>query len=583
MRLSTILIAINILAFLTSCASLKKNVSEGNESSEIIEKVQLDELQKRKFDYLFYEASREKMKGNIEKAAMYLSECLKIDPTSGATMYELANILASGNEIIKAQALLERAVKIEPDNVWYKLMLADLYQKNKLGNKAISIYEDLASRNPDNEEYIYGLAQLYTQVGEYEKAIKQYDQLEDKLGLNEIIVLEKEKLFLKQEKNKQALAELEKLTDKFPGEARYYGFIADYYMYLKNNDKAKEYYNIVLDKDPNNAMANFSLGNVALLAKDTASFVSFYIKGLENEEVSFELKFQRILPFLMGENKELHKISFLDDFFTSLIKTHPHEARAYIYYGNYLKAINRKESAIEAFKNAIEIENGNELIWQDFLLLHIDIEDFKSLYQYGMQAIEKFPDNAFFYLLTGSSASQIGLNSAAIRILERGLKHSEGNLALKAQILANMGDVYYALKQPDKAFESYDASLAIDELNIVVLNNYSYYLTLENKDLDKAEKMSSKSVEMEPGNSTYLDTYAWVLFKRKRFFEAKYIIERAIDNGGDKSNVIVEHYGDILFMNGDIEGAIEKWKEALDMGNTNEKLPLKIKQKQYIE
>jgi len=582
MRLTFFSLIISVF-FLISCQSVKKAVDTSANASISIKQIELDDLQKRKFDYLFYEASREKMKGNIEKAAMYLSECLKIDPTSSATMYELANILAANNEMVKAQGLLERAVHISPDNIWYKLMLADLYQKNKMGLQAINIYEKLVATDPENEEYIYGLAQLYLQAQEYDKSLKQYDVLEKKLGLNELIILEKEKILLQQGKNKQALSELEKLTNKYPGEARYYGYIADYYLYLKNNEKAKEYYNIVLDKDPNNAMANFSLGNVALMSQDTANFVTYYEKGISNAQVPFESKFQRILPFLVGKEQRIENMSYLNGFFLKLIDAHPHEARGYIYYGNYLKAKGNNKEAIVALRNALDIESSNELIWQDFLLLHIDIQDFTSLYTFGMQAIEKFPSNAFFYLLTGSSASQIDLDTAAIKILEKGLKFTGENIPLQAQFLANIGDVYYSLDQPDKAFKSYDESLKLDELNIVVLNNFSYYLTLENLDLDKAERMSSKCVEMEPGNSTYLDTYAWVLFKRERYFEAKYIIERAMDNGGDSSDVIVEHYGDILYKNGDIDSALIQWNKALEMGNTNKLLPLKIEQKQYIE
>ncbi len=566
-----------------SCQSVKQSTQSSTAGHPAVSLVELDELQKRKFDYLFYEASREKMKGNIEKAAMYLSECLKIDPTSGASMYELANIFAANNEIVKAQGLLERAVQISPENIWYKLMLADLYQKNQMGIQATQIYEKLVIENPENEEYIYGLAQLYLQSKEYDKALKQFDALEGKLGLNEMLILEKEKILLQQGKNKQALSELEKLIAKYPDEARYYGYVADYYLFLKDNDKAKEFYHIVLDKDPSNAMANFSLGNVALLNADTAKFVSYYENGISNPHAPFEAKFQRILPFLVGQNTSLENQYYLNGFFLKLIDAHPHEARAYIYYSNYKKAIGDNEGAIVGLKSALDIESSNELIWQDFLLLHIDAQDFKSLYKYGMQAIEKFPSNAFFYLLTGSSASQIDLDSAAIRILEKGLLYAGENTQLKAQFLANLGDVYYSLKQPDKAFESYDKSLLLDELNIVVLNNYSYYLTLENRELDKAERMSSKCVELEPGNSTYLDTYAWVLFKRERYFESKYIIERAIDNGGGSSDVIVEHYGDILAKNGDLDGAVIQWNKALEMGNINTLLPLKIREKQYIE
>ena len=117
----------------------------------------------------------------------------------------------------------------------------------------------------------------------------------------------------------------------------------------------------------------------------------------------------------------------------------------------------------------------------------------------------------------------------------------------------------------------------------MVLNNYSYYLSVLGKDLDKAERMSAKTIEIEPGNATFLDTYAWILFKKGQFLEAKFIIERAIDNMDEPSGVVVEHYGDILFKNGNINGALEQWKKALEIGGHSDLLEQKIERKEYID
>lgn len=571
-----------MLVVFAGCSSIKKN-SVKEPTAEQIKKVQLNDVDKRKFDYFFYEASREKMKGNYEKSAMYLSECLKIDATSSAAMYELANLLVAGNEVVKAQGLLERAIAIEPDNIWYKLMLAELYQSNKLGFQAVKLYEQIVNEYPENEEYLYGLAQLYQRNGESQKALDAYDKLEKRIGLNEIIILEKEKILLNIGKNKTALEELNKLIDKYPEEARYYGFVADYYLYLGQNEDARLYYNKVLEKDPQNVMAFFSLGNLAIQAKDTANFVNNYKKGLGIKTTPFDLKFQRILPFLVDNANIQKNVSFLSDFFDVLVEAHPYEAMVYVYKGNYYRAINNNDNALEAYKTALTIEQSNELIWQDYLLLMIDNPDYSKIYGNAKLALTHFPDNAFFYLLAGSSAGQLKDYDEAIRLLDIGLQKNTDNKALIAQLYANKGDIYYAKEEHELAFSAYEESLKIDELNIVVLNNYSYYLSLENQDLDKAERMSSKCVELEPGNSTYLDTYAWVLFKRQRYFEAKYIIERALDNGGLESNVIVEHYGDILMMNGDVNGAVEQWNKAVEMGSESKTIHDKIKLKKYIE
>ncbi len=581
MNLKLIGLVLTVVLF-SGCKTIQHN-STSEVTKEQIKKVQLTDIQKRKFDYFFYEASREKMKGNYEKSAMYLSECLKIDATSSAAMYELANLLVAGNEAVKAQGLLERAIAIEPDNIWYKLMLAELYQKNKLGYQAIKLYEQIVEKHPTNDEYLYGLAQLYQRNGENDKAIDVYNKLEKSIGLNEIIILEKEKILLNIGKNKAALAELNKLIEKYPDEARYYGFVADYYLYLGKNEDAKLYYNKVLEKDSKNMMAFFSLGNLALQANDTTTFVNYYKKGLAIKTAPFEVKFQRILPFLMDSKNIENYEPFLSDFLNVIIEAHPYEAMAYVYKGNFYRSINKIDRALEAYKTAISIEESNELIWQDYLLLMIDNPDYQKIYGNAKLAISHFPENAFFYLLAGSSAGQLKDYDEALQLLQSGLNHVKENKALEAQLYANIGDIYHFNKQSDKAFEAYEKSLKIDELNIVVLNNYSYYLSLEGKHLDKAERMSSKCVELEPGNATYLDTYAWVLFMRERYFEAKYIIERALDNGGSDSDVIVEHYGDILYMNGDVEGALEQWNKAVEMGSESETILQKIKQKKFIE
>ena len=106
---------------------------------------------------------------------------------------------------------------------------------------------------------------------------------------------------------------------------------------------------------------------------------------------------------------------------------------------------------------------------------------------------------------------------------------------------------------------------------------------IRNENLEKAEQLSGKAVRANPENATYLDTYAWVLFMRKDYSLAKFYMETAMKNGGEKSGVIIEHYGDILFMLGETTKAVEQWKKALENGDFSEFLTEKIKQQRYID
>lgn len=77
--------------------------------------------------------------------------------------------------------------------------------------------------------------------------------------------------------------------------------------------------------------------------------------------------------------------------------------------------------------------------------------------------------------------------------------------------------------------------------------------------------MSSKAVSMESDNSTYLDTYAWVLYKRGDYSQAKFYIKLAIEKTKEPSGVLYEHYGDILYRSGNKDEAMKMWKKAFEL------------------
>ncbi|MCW3785174.1 tetratricopeptide repeat protein [Plebeiibacterium sediminum] len=569
---------------LFSCKTLQNTPSKSIKSDTVLTTTSLNSVEKRKFDYFFYESQRLKMQGQIDKAKMYLIECIKIDSLSSTCYYELSNIEIGYKNYKGAQDLLKNAVRLAPNNKWYKMLLGDLYQQNKDIPNSIVMYKSLTEQFQENEEYLYVLAQLYAQNQEYQNAIDTYDCLEGKIGITEIITLEKEKLYLQLGKESLAYKEVQNLIKDNPYEPKYYGYLGDVYFYNKEYDKAKDSYNKIFTLDPGNGLGYFSLGNIAINEKDTVLFLTNYTKALQDKNLDVEIKIQRLLPFLVGQDFNNYKdTASVEALFIELTKTHNEDAKAFVFYGNYLQNRSRIKEAISYYKIGLKLDNTNASVWQDLFLLEINNGDFTLLYNDTKEALISFPEEPLFFLFHGMACMQKELNEEAYNSFIKGLEFVGDNKQMTVQFYANLGDVLYNLKRSDESFTYYDKALKIDENNVVVLNNYSYYLSLENKNLDKAESMIAKCIELEPSNSTYLDTYAWVLFKRGRYFEAKYIIERAIDNGGNSSDVIVEHYGDILFKNGDVEGAVAQWNISKKMGNKSSILMKKIDQKNYVE
>ena len=93
--------------------------------------------------------------------------------------------------------------------------------------------------------------------------------------------------------------------------------------------------------------------------------------------------------------------------------------------------------------------------------------------------------------------------------------------------------------------------------------------------------MSYRVIKDQPNNGTYLDTYAWLLFLKKRYAEAQVYIDQALKNDSTslKSKVVLEHAGDIHAMNGNAEKAVEYWKMALKEGADKAVINRKIKLK----
>ena len=321
---------LTLLIVLVGCKSVKTDVTEVKVESE--KKISVLSLQnKRKFDYFFYEGQRLKMNGDLNKAKNYFVECLKIDSLSATCYYELANIAITAKNYKAAQDLLSNSVRLSPNNKWYQILLGDLYQQNKDLKSAIKVYEGLALKFSDNDEFNYILAQLYYNDKQYGEAIEAYNRLEKSIGIHEVISVEKEKLYLEMGKQSLAYKEIQKLIDDNPYETRYYGFMGDFHLINKDFKKAENSYSKILELDEDNGLGFFSIANVKLLQKDTISFFENFVSGLNDKDLALEVKFQKLLPLLMGKEFNTYRDKDkIENLFSVITEVHDEDARSYI-------------------------------------------------------------------------------------------------------------------------------------------------------------------------------------------------------------------------------------------------------------
>jgi tetratricopeptide (TPR) repeat protein len=221
--------------------------------------------------------------------------------------------------------------------------------------------------------------------------------------------------------------------------------------------------------------------------------------------------------------------------------------------------------------------------WERLVQLTSQMEDFDEVIRICEKCQGIFPESVDFHFYQGIAYYRKKAFQAAVdTYLEAIQLIPSDNIAL-SNFYGQMGDTYFRMKETDKAFNAYEEALKYNDKNILVLNNYAYYLSLLKKDISKAERMSALTVKMEPNSSTYLDTYAWIFFIQGNFMLAKIYIESAISKDRTGSAELADHYGDILYKSGDREKAVEQWKKAKELGKKTATVDKKIAEESYFE
>lgn len=547
-------------------------------------KVVLSPSDQRKFDYFFYEGLKLKNAGKYDAAFDVFSHCLAIDSTVSAVLYELSNFYEQLERPDRAVELLKRAVANSRDNFTYRIALASISRDLEMYTEAAEEYEALVKENPGKPELNYYLADVYTRQGEVMKAIAAYDALEETMGMNEAITLQKYKLYASLEQADKAFDEIRKLADKFPRESRYRILMGD--LYLEKNDtvQAKACYDRAHAIDPSDPYYIVAMANYYEHTGDKERAENQIRSALVNPKLDVETKVGILSRYIMKLQQTQNGTESANALFETLLEQHPNETKLNLMYGSLLQLQNKPDEAKFQFQLVTESEPENKDAWQQLLNVALKSEDLPEIIRICNRCIALFPDSPEFYFYLGIAYYQQDKYEEALDAYRRGINVIDPeNRDLLSDFYGQTGDIYYQMKQLDKAYEAYDEALKYNEKNVVVLNNYSYFLATNGGDLKKAERMSAQCIKLEPDNATYLDTYAWIFFKQGNYSLAKIYIESAMAKDGEKSGEIIEHYGDILYKSGEQEKALEQWKKAKELKSESSTLDKKIEQQTYIE
>jgi tetratricopeptide (TPR) repeat protein len=541
----------------------------------------LSEEQQRKYDYFYLEAYRLKTVNDNAGAFEMLRHSLDINPRAAGAHFEIAQFYLHMNQIPQVQSSLEKAVLYSPDNYWFCQGLAAFYQQQGNADKAVTLLESMTKRFPNRVEPLYTLLNIYSRTQQYNKSITILNTLEEKTGKNEQISMEKLRVYLMMKDNKSAFREIESLIAEYPLDMRYPVILGDLYMQNDKMQEAYTLYNKVLAEDPNNAQALYSLASYYEVTGQKERYQQQLDTLLLNRKVSSDVKLDVMRRFVAENGSDSTRVTSL---FDRIMEQDPDDSQLPMFYARYLVAKNMNDKALPVLRQVLDLEPDNSAARLTLLGDAIRRQDTTAVIRLCETGVETNPDMPEFYFYLAVGYVQAERTDDALAICRKAVTKVKPDT--KKEVLSDfytiMADAYHTRNENTQAYAAYDSALVYNPANVGALNNYAYYLSLERKSLDKAEEMSYKTVKAEPNNATYLDTYAWILFEKGKYAEARIYIDNAILNNSDKSSVIMEHCGDIYYMTGDAEGAMKFWKEALEAGSESKTLKQKIAKKKYI-
>ena len=547
---------------LTSCGSSQKSTVSSKKSQ--LSEYPLTPEQRRKFDYYFLEAVRLKEKGELDAAFEMYSHCLDIHPQSAVTLFELAKFYMFLGQPQKGEKALTDAVAFEPENYWYKETLASYYRNKGENEKAIKVVEDMAAQFPSRLEPLMALIDLYSRTKNYEQVIHTLNRLEQLDGKSEQISMEKFRMYLAMDDAEQAFTEIENLAKEYPYDMRYLTILGDVYMENGKTEEAYDTYQKVLQTEPEYAPALLSLASYYEKQGQDSLYRAQLNSLLLNGKVESDTKLNIMRQLIVRSEQTDKDSTKIIGLFNAMLEQEQENADVAMLAAQYLLSKKMENESKPVLNKVLELDPENKPARLQLLSFAINKQDMDEVIAVCTPAVEFMPDALEFYYYLGIAHYQKEQKDEALEVFQKGVRQvkPESDKALVSDFYSIMGDLYHLKKMDAEAYEAYDSALVYKSDNIGALNNYAYYLSLEKKDLDKAEEMSYRTVKAEPDNATYLDTYAWILFEKGKYTEARIYIDQAILHGEEKSSVVMEHCGDIYYKCGEPEKALEYWKEA---------------------
>lgn len=543
----------------------------------------------RKADYIFMEALRRNAAGEDDSYFELLKGATELDSTDtsvGQTLgyYYLALGQADSLMALKGYNMMKRHFDLHPEDYYGAIFFGMI--NNHLGNRqeAVRVWTVTDSLHPGKPDVGIKLVEALQELPDsaaQRKSLEVIGRIERAEGKDLGLSSHKIRALMLLRDTAGVLSEVGTLLKSSPRNAQYQLYAGDIFMALQQPDSAIRYYDMACATDSANGYAYYKRAQFYLQEGDSAGYEREVNHALRQESLELEAKLSLLRDYvgeLYGDSLKRPQIKGL---FEELLLQHPHEADIRDLYASYLILDKDYRGAVEQQEYAVDADVANASRWRAILSLYGQLDDSQKAVEAGQRALEFVPEDATVNLLVGANYQQLKDSPNAMKYFRRALELTDSaDLSTRSQLMASIGDVYYMDNEADSAFACYREAVALDPDNLLALNNFAYYLAEKEQDLDLAERYSSICVRANPENDTAIDTYAWIFYKKKDYEKAREWIDQALDIEGNSPQAdVLDHAGDIYFMNREVAKAVEFWEKALKLDPDNKELKTKIRRR----
>ena len=528
------------------------------------------------YQYALIEAVKQKNLGNLTEAVKLYNLVIKEKPDCTVAYYELGSIFLATNQQELARKNLQSAYEQDPGNEWYTNAYLNSLAALEEYELAVDILKQQLKQYPDDPEWAFRLAGTYFAMEKGLKALRLLDKIEKERGFSEKVTLMKASIYESEEKYDSALEEVEKVMSLFPEAVQFRVVAAELCLKSGKEEEAATYYQEILEEDSLNIFALTNLTDYYRQKGDFRNSYKYLAKSFASKQIDVNRK-KAILSYYLSDEDQVSAYSReLSNVIEVLAETHPEESDISLMAADFYIQTQDYNRAYHHLKNYLKLQKGTYNIYMQTIMLANAAGLSDELLEICEKALQEYPDSTDIRFFRGIAMYQSGKYEDLIDNF-RGIQADDfSNPDYASQVAMLIAEAYYRTSNFEKSDSIFESLIREEPDNYIVLNNYSYYLAERGDKLDQAKAWSYMVVTKNPDNATYLDTYAWVLYKLRSFEEAERYILFALDKGGENDPEVNEHAGDIQLALGSYHIARSYYMKAIILGGDKTKLEEKI-------